>query len=128
MNYLLDTHIFLWMISEPSKLSDKVKKILINTKNTIYFSAASGLEIIIKSQIGKLTLPEKPEKYIIQQLKKNSIISLNITLSHALMVNTLPNIHKDPFDRILIAQAITEKIPIITFDANISKYDLEIIW
>ena len=129
MRFLLDTHIFLWMISSPQKLKQKVKLILENGDNLLFLSAMSGLEISIKYQIGKLKLPEQPVDYIIKKMNEYAIEELSIKMVHAAYVNTLPEIHKDPFDRLLIAQSIIEKLPLITNDKIIKKYsDIELIW
>ena len=117
------------MISSPQKLKQKVKLILENGDNLLFLSAMSGLEISIKYQIGKLKLPEQPVDYIIKKMNEYAIEELSIKMVHAAYVNTLPEIHKDPFDRLLIAQSIIEKLPLITNDKIIKKYsDIELIW
>jgi PIN domain nuclease of toxin-antitoxin system len=128
MKYLLDTHTFLWMISYPDSLSKKAKSIIENSDNNLFLSSASGWEIVIKYQIGKLELPEEPVSYVIKQMKDNYIEDLPIIMAHSLYVHNLPEIHKDPFDRIIIAQSVIEKIPIISCDSIISKYNVEIVW
>ena len=128
MNYLLDTHTFLWLISEPEKLSPKAKDIIKKPDNALFLSSASGWEVVIKTQIGKLFLPEQPDIYIPKQMELNSIELLAITMKHALNIFNLPYIHKDPFDRILISQSIIENIPIITSDTLITKYNVNIVW
>lgn len=123
----MDTHIFLWWILENPKLKDRFKNIIRNKDNTLYLSAASTWEMIIKAGVGKLSLPESPSSFIIKQLKLNEIYMLNITLKHTLALAELPLIHKDPFDRILIAQAKCENCTFITDDALIKRYDVNVV-
>lgn len=97
MIFLLDTHVFLWMISAPDKLSIRTQEIIKSVDNEILFSVVSGWEITIKSQINKLRLPKKPEIYLPEQLQKNFIGVLPIEMKHALNIYNLPDIHKDPY-------------------------------
>jgi PIN domain nuclease of toxin-antitoxin system len=128
MKVLLDTHVFLWMISAPEKLSQTAKITLESEDNKIFLSAVSGWEIAIKYQIGKLELPENPEVYVNKQVEENFIEVLPIELKHALHVHSLPGIHKDPFDRMLIAQSKLEGLQILTNDGLIEQYDAETLW
>lgn len=128
MKALLDTHAFLWWITDNPQLSSTVKYILSNRSNQIFFSAASGWEIAIKAQVGKLDLPSNPEIYIAEQLEINSFQILPIELKHSLQTYYLPNHHKDPFDRILVAQSQVENLPLLTRDGKISLYEINIIW
>jgi PIN domain nuclease of toxin-antitoxin system len=84
--------------------------------------------LIIKIQSGKLRIPEEPEDFIVKRLALHSMESLSVKLEHALRVNTLPTYHKDPFDRMLVAQALSEELPIITADPQIARYPVEVIW
>ncbi len=122
----MDTHIFLWWISENPKLKDRVKAIIRNKNNILYLSAASTWEMIIKSGVGKLSLPDSPETFIRQQLLLNDINILNITLQHTFALAELPLIHKDPFDRILIVQAKCGNCTFITDDTLIKSYDVNV--
>jgi PIN domain nuclease of toxin-antitoxin system len=128
MKLLLDTHVFLWMISNPEKLSKTVKEIIETEENEIFLSSVSGFEIAIKYQIDKLKLPENPDIYIPRQIKKARIKVLPVKMNHALNVHNLPHLHKDPFDRLLISQSQLENIPLATDDAKIKQYPLKIIW
>ena len=128
MNVLLDTHAFLWWIDNNPKLSSRARGIISDAGNAIFLSAASGWEIAIKARLGKLTLPGALECFIADQLVVNAFSSLPIQLSHALHVYTLPAIHQDPFDRILVAQSQLEDMPILTADSQIAKYPVEVIW
>ncbi len=128
MKYLLDTHVFLWWITSDDQLTKKVAKIIADGGQEIFFSAASCWEIAIKAKLGRLTLPKKPDIFIADQLAINSVQSLPILASHALHVFNLPGFHRDPFDRIIVAQAQLEGMPIITSDPLIAKYDVKTVW
>ena len=128
MKVLLDTHTFLWWITDDPKLSLRVRGIMSDGENEIFISAATGWEIAIKSQIGRLKLPDEPQRFILEQLKINGMKSLPIEMRHALHVSTLPTYHQDPFDRILIAQAQMEDLPVLSADPEIGKYEVTIIW
>ncbi len=124
MKYLLDTHIFLNILSEPESLSQKVREIIENENSILFLSAVSGWEIIIKYRIGKLKLPENPRDYITNQIEEYNIAILDIKMEHSLYINELPDIHKDPFDRMLIAQSKIEDIPLISMDSKIKDYKI----
>jgi PIN domain nuclease of toxin-antitoxin system len=128
MKVLLDTHTFLWWVTEDSKLSSKASEIIRDGNNELYLSAASGWEITIKAQLNRIQLPGPPEKFISEQLRINGIQSLPILMSHALHVYNLPDHHRDPFDRILIAQSQLEGLPILTADPSFSLYEIGVIW
>lgn len=128
MKALLDTHTFLWWVTNDPLLSTKVEEILRDRGNQIFVSAATGWEIAIKSQIGKLNFPTPPEPFMLQQLALNSFITLPIRLEHGLRVYHLPLYHRDPFDRILIAQSQLEGMPILTTDSKIAQYGVDVIW
>ncbi|MFW9264773.1 type II toxin-antitoxin system VapC family toxin [Nostoc sp. CALU 546] len=96
--------------------------------NILFLSVASVWEIVIKTKSGKLTLPEPVEEYIPNRLALNRFESLDIQMTHTLQVANLPNIHRDPFDRILIAQSQVENLPIVTIDQKIAQYSVETIW
>ena len=114
MRLLLDTHTFLWWISDDPQLSATAREIISEGGNELFFSAASGWEIAIKAQIGKLKLPSNLEQFIGKQLLQNAINTLPVQLSHTLHVYTLPPLHRDPFDRLLISQSQLEQLPILT--------------
>lgn len=128
MKVLLDTHCFLWWISEKERLNEKAKLILANGQNAVYLSAASAWEIAIKVSIGKLTLPEPPSFFVPSRLAAQSIEALPINHVHALHVEHLPPFHKDPFDRMLVAQAQIENLAIVTADRKLLAYPVEILW
>ncbi|MEH2240363.1 type II toxin-antitoxin system VapC family toxin [Nostoc sp.] len=128
MRLLFDTHTFLWWIIDSSRLSSMVRTNISDSNNELFFSAASAWEIATKAKLGKLILPKIPEQFISEQLLINSIQSLPIDISHAVRVYHLPSHHKDPFDRILVAQSQLENLPILTIDPLISQYDVNVIW
>ncbi len=127
MRVLLDTHAFLWWIMDSPLLPPASRKIIEDGTNELYLSAASGWEIAIKAARGRLQLPAAPERFMAEQLVQNSIQVLPVQMSHALHVYSLPPYHQDPFDRLLIAQAQMEGIPILTLDAEIARYDVRIV-
>lgn len=128
MRALLDTHAFLWWTTDDARLSDQAREIFADSRNELFFSAASGWEIAIKAALGKVEVPEDLEKFMAEQLSRNAVQVLPIHLSHALRVYTLPNHHRDPFDRLLVAQSLIEKVPILSADPYISRYPVGTIW
>ena len=128
MKVLLDTHAFIWWITDDERLSSHARSIITNGDNELLVSSASGWEIVIKARLGRIHLPDKPESFIAEQLNINAIQSLPIQMSHALHVYNLPYHHRDPFDRMIIAQAQVEDLPILTMDPQIAKYEIMVIW
>ena len=128
MRALLDTHTFLWWITDDPRLSSRVREIIGAGENELFLSSASGWEMAIKARLGKLELSKDPEHFIPEQMALNSIGSLPVRMSHALHIYKLPDYHRDPFDRMLIAQARLEELPILTADPQISRYPVKVIW
>lgn len=128
MRYLLDTHTFLWWNMDDSQLSSLAKELISDSNNEIFLSAASAWEIAIKTARGRLTLPEDPTRYVSNRLSLHGFQALPVQINHAVQVYKLPIHHADPFDRLLIAQSQIESMPLISVDADIRKYDLEVIW
>ena len=128
MRALLDTHTFLWWITDRPQLSARVREIIGDGGNELFLSAASGWEIAIKAQLGKLELPDDLGRFIIEQLALNAFTSLPIQMDHALRVYTLPRHHRDPFDRILVAQCQLENMPILSADPQIAQYPVKVLW
>ncbi len=128
MNYILDTHTFLWFINGDPKLSSRSKETIENNHNVIMLSAAVVWEISIKSKIGKIRLNKTLDTLISDCIQQYNLTPLAITIPHTIKVSDLQEIHKDPFDRILIAQAILENAAIITSDNLIKKYGANVIW
>jgi PIN domain nuclease of toxin-antitoxin system len=128
MNALLDTHTFLWWVADAPQLSDRAKNFIANPNNKIFFSVASAWEIIIKVGTGKLNIPEEPNNYINSRVTDNRFEILQIELPHVLEVVNLPDLHRDPFDRIIIAQSQVTGMPILTIDRLVIQYAVDVIW
>ena len=125
---LLDTHTFLWWNEANPKLSKRAFAVLADSRNTLLLSAVSALELVAKVQAQKLKLPEPPSVYVPTRTAHYGIEILPVTLAHTLAVEALPLHHRDPFDRLLIAQAQIEQLPILTIDADIRRYPVKTIW
>jgi PIN domain nuclease of toxin-antitoxin system len=125
---LLDTHAFLWWISDDPRLSEKAREIIADGRNELFFSAASGWEISIKAGLGRLKVAGDLQRFIANQLSRNAIKILPIYLSHTLHTRVLPDHHRDPFDRILVSQAILEEMPLLSADPKMSRYPVEVVW
>lgn len=128
MRVLLDTHAFLWWITDDPRLSTSARAVIADAGNELFLSAASGWEMAIKVRLGRLEVAGDLTRVIPDHMASNAIQGLPVQMSHALSVHGLPDIHRDPFDRILIAQSLAEQMPILTQDANIAKYAVQVIW
>lgn len=127
MKILLDTQCWLWWIAWPERLSAKAEELLRDGANEIFFSSASAWEIAIKYAIGKLALPEAPHEFVPRRLARDRVHGLAVTIPHALQVAALPPHHRDPFDRLLVAQSVLEGIPLMSADPQLRAYDVELI-
>ena len=128
MNYLLDTHTFLWFLEGNSNLSEKARTIIENPENNNFISIASIWEVAVKMSIGKLRLDIKIEDLKTEILRNNFEI-LPLDFEHIIELSRLEEIHKDPFDRIIISQAVSEKLVILSKDANFSIYkNVKTLW
>jgi PIN domain nuclease of toxin-antitoxin system len=123
MNLLLDSHIILWWLLDSKDLTDKARKLIADTEHTIFCSAASIWEIRIKEALGKLELPRRFAEVLAEQ----SFEDLSVSIRHSHLVADLPLIHKDPFDRMLVAQARSESLTLVTHDPVFKKYPVECI-
>jgi PIN domain nuclease of toxin-antitoxin system len=128
LRVLLDTHAFLWWVSDEKPLPRKAAKLISDEGNIIFVSHATVWEMAIKAAIGKLTLPEAAGTFVQKQCKLNRFQLLPISLEAISMIETLPLHHNDPFDRLLVAQCLDLKIPIISADAILTKYRVTRIW
>ena len=129
MRVLLDTHTFLWWVSERgARLSDRARDLLSDGANEASLSIASVWELAIKAGAGRIDLPDTAEHYVPDRMRHHGFELLSIGLPHAFRAGALPRIHGDPFDRMLVAQAQIEGLPILTADPAISRYDVETIW
>ena len=123
MNLLLDTHILIWALENNPVLSDNIRREIINGENMIFVSTASVWEISIKMSMGKLQVPDN----LLEELDSHRFTLLNINFEHAQLAGKLPLIHKDPFDRILIAQTIVEKLTLVSNNQLIAQYDVKLL-
>jgi PIN domain nuclease of toxin-antitoxin system len=128
LKVLLDTHAFIWWINEPGRLSARASSILADTANEALLSAVVAWELSVKHAKGRLDLPDSPEIILRFALGEGGFAPLSIVVSHALEVGDLPPHHSDPFDRLLVAQALVEHLPILTSDVKIARYDVETVW
>lgn len=126
MKILIDTHVLLWGLLEEERLSSRVGALLPTAE--VWISVASLWEIIAKVQIGKLTLPSPVGDYLAEKLSANGVSVLHLTFAHVRRLEQIPLHHRDPFDRILIAQSLEENLPLITSDAAFKKYTVRVIW
>ena len=128
MNLLLDTHTFLWWDSAPNKLSPQVLALCQDQTNEMIVSVVSVWEMQIKSQLGKLQLKLPLEEIINTQQKTNNVQVLPITLAHVLALGKLPMYHKDPFDRLLVAQTNVEEVVLVSRDKIFEQYSVKLLW
>mgnify|MGYP000541817322 CR=1 FL=1 len=128
MNLLLDTHVFIWLSLAPEQLSEPVTDLLMDEKNLWFLSLASVWEMQIKRQLGKLSLNLPLPELIASQQQTNGLQLLPIELNHIFTLENLPQFHRDPFDRLLIAQAITEQIPLLSIDTVFDHYPVQRLW
>jgi PIN domain nuclease of toxin-antitoxin system len=128
MRLLLDTHSFLWFISGNPQISSSARMLIEDVSNQPFLSVASLWEMAIKMSLGKLSLGQPFETLIPQQLSLNGIALLGITISHTAVVARLPFHHRDPFDRLLVAQALTEQMSIVSGDTAFDAYAVTRLW
>ena len=128
MNILLDTCSFLWLVSDSDELSLTARRLFEDPVNDVYLSVGSAWEIIIKNNLGKLPLPELPHNFIKNNRIRHRIESLPLDEAAVLQLSRLPEYHKDPFDRILVCQAIAGGMTILTPDSHISCYPVKVEW
>lgn len=121
MKLLLDTHLLLWAASQPEKLSRSTRKLLSDADHELMFSAASLWEVAIKNSLGRDDFSVEP-RILRRALLDNGYAELPITSQHAVAIDVLPPLHRDPFDRLLVAQAITEGITLLTTDEQVAQY------
>jgi PIN domain nuclease of toxin-antitoxin system len=124
---MLDTHVFLWIHAAPHRLGPKTVGLIEDGDNELLLSAASAWEIAIKHALGRLVLPVHPSRYVPERMRSGGIVALAITHTHALEVAELPPHHRDPFDRLLVAQATLERVPILSVDPQLSPYDIDVL-
>ena len=128
MRALLDTHALLWWVTDDARLSERARETIGDGSNEIYVSAATGWEMAIKARLGRLRVPGDFARFITDQIALNGFRVLAIELAHALRVHGLADHHRDPFDRILVAQSLVEGMPILSRDEQIAAYGVELVW
>ena len=128
MRLLLDTHAFLWWINNDPSLSESARIAISSELNECYLSLASCWELAIKTSIGKLQLTKTVDRFIPEELAANDFQLLTIDFRHVAKVETLPFHHRDPFDRLLVAQALIEKMTVISADTVLSEYGIKRLW
>ncbi|QSR84402.1 type II toxin-antitoxin system VapC family toxin [Methylacidimicrobium sp. B4] len=128
MKILLDTQCWLWMEAEPERLNPQVRDLLLDPAHALYLSAASAWEISIKIAIGKLRLPSPPSAYLAERMGREKLRPLSIEHEHALLAGSLPPHHRDPFDRMLVAQALREKLTLLSADPIFARYEAAVLW
>jgi PIN domain nuclease of toxin-antitoxin system len=128
LKLLIDTHCWLWSLTEPERLNSKALAAIRRASNPLYLSAASSWEIAIKFALNKLTLPLPPWEFVPSRMSLQGLQALPIQHSHALRVAELPNHHRDLFDRLLVAQAQLEGLSLLTADEQLRAYDVDVFW
>jgi PIN domain nuclease of toxin-antitoxin system len=128
MKLLLDTHVFIWWAGDPARLSARAMTLLRDTQNTLVLSVGSVWEMAIKIQLGKLRLGLPLEAILATQRQGNELQILPVALEHVLAVEHLPSIHKDPFDRLLVAQARVEDMLLVSSDPTVARYPCRTVW
>jgi PIN domain nuclease of toxin-antitoxin system len=125
---LLDTHAFLWLVTDHPNLSNRARETFLAPENSLYVSAVTGFEIAIKYSLGKLALAEPPREFMEARIRNNGLDRLPVSLAHTYRLAHLPFHHRDPFDRLLVAQALEEDLPILSADAALDAYAVERVW
>jgi PIN domain nuclease of toxin-antitoxin system len=128
MKILLDTCTFLWVISDARELSDRARELYVDPENEIYLSSVSSWEMAVKYTLERLPLPEPPGRFVPAQRKLHQIESLQLDEEAALHLTRLPLLHKDPFDRMLVCQAIAHHLVILTPDDLVNQYPVRTLW
>jgi PIN domain nuclease of toxin-antitoxin system len=123
MNLLLDTHVLIWALENNPTLSKAARNAIVDGSNMVYVSSASAWEISIKKAMGKLEAPGN----LLQEIEIHRFSPLNMNFDHAQLAGELPDIHKDPFDRMLIAQALIERLTLVTRDDRIARYNVKVL-
>jgi PIN domain nuclease of toxin-antitoxin system len=124
---LLDTHTWLWMLGMPGRMNAAARELVDDARTTVLLSAVTSWEIAIKYALGRLRIPDRPERYVPDRMRATGVVALPVDHSHALRVSVLELHHSDPFDRLLIAQAQVERVPLLTADRVFDLYDVEVI-
>jgi PIN domain nuclease of toxin-antitoxin system len=127
VTYLLDTHVFLWLLAAPERIRPDLLERLRAGDTTLLLSSASSWEIAIKWAVGRLSLPRPPVDYVPSRMQRLGVVGLAVSHAHALRTSTLPPHHRDPFDRLLVAQAQADELIIVTVERAFDAYDVQTI-
>lgn len=127
MKALLDTHVFLWVVTEPERLRTDVLDRISDPTTDLFLSAVSAWEIAIKYELGRLTLTEPPEAFVPSRMRLNGAQELSISHADALAAGALPRLHRDPFDRLLVAQSRRHDLVLVTADPLVAQYPVEVL-
>lgn len=128
MKYLVDTSVLIHSLISQPKLNHRALELLADNSSELYLSAVSSWEITVKVRAARLVLPERPAEFVARAMQIMSLRALDITHLHALAVDALPNHHGDPFDRMLIAQALSEQMTLLTTDRTLKEYKVDLIF
>lgn len=129
MRVLLDTHVFIWFNLDDPRLSARARQVVMDGQNTVVLSATSAWEIAIKASLGRMPdMGALPGEYVLSRMQHYGMEALPVRMEHALRVAELPHVHGDPFDRLLVAQALAEGLPVVTGDENFARYGVEVVW
>jgi PIN domain nuclease of toxin-antitoxin system len=128
VTYLLDTAVWLWSVGEPSRISRKARDVMADVSHEVFLSAVTSWEVAIKAASGKLHLPEPPDLFVPRRMAAQGLRPLVVSHEHALAVFELPAHHRDPFDRLLIAQAKIEEMTLISADRIFDRYPVQLLW
>jgi PIN domain nuclease of toxin-antitoxin system len=128
VTYLLDTGVWLWSVGEPSRISRKARDVMADISHEVFLSAVTSWEVAIKAASGKLQLPEPPDLYVPRRMAAQGLRPLAVSHEHALAAFALPAHHRDPFDRLLIAQAKVEEMTLISADRMFDRYPVQLLW
>lgn len=125
---LLDTHAFIWWATNDPRLSERAREAIADSRTAVFLSVVTPWEMTIKHALGRLELAEPPRSLVYAQITRHGYLPLDVTLEHVLSVGELPVHHRDPFDRLLIAQAREERLTLVSADAAFTRYDMSVLW
>lgn len=128
MRLLLDTHAFLWWIADDERLSPRGRALLADGANEVFVSAVCAWEIVVKARLGRLEVPEPVDRFVTAQLEASAFLPLSISMRHALGLASLPDVHSDPFDRMLASQAVAEEMTLVSGDRVFAAYPVTTEW
>jgi PIN domain nuclease of toxin-antitoxin system len=128
LTYLLDTGVWLWSVGKPSRISRNARDVMADSRNDVFLSTVTSWEVAIKAASGKLHLPEPPDLFVPRRMAAQGLRPLAVSHEHALAVFGLPPYHRDPFDRLLIAQAKVEEMTLISADRMFDRYPVRLLW